>query len=160
MNIAGLPAHPLLVHLAVVLVPIAALAFVLVMWRGSWRRAYGGLIAAAAAVGAAGALLAAQSGESLEHTLRATQGIRRELGEHPEQGDAAEFLALIFGLVAVALWAIDRWGARWSLPAWTPVLVYAAGVLAAAGSTGAMVVAGDSGARLVWETLGTFVTPR
>jgi hypothetical protein len=39
-NAFGLPAHPLVVHAAVVLVPLAALAFVATGWRAAWRQAY------------------------------------------------------------------------------------------------------------------------
>jgi hypothetical protein len=39
-KVYGLPAHPLLVHAAVVLVPLAAVALVTTGWRETWRRAY------------------------------------------------------------------------------------------------------------------------
>ena len=111
INIAGLPAHPLLVHLAVVFVPLAAAAFVLTMWRDTWRRGYASLVAAGAAAGATGAVLAAQSGEALEETLRRTAPTRPRFGEHPEQGDTAEILAVVFAIIAITVWALDRWGA-------------------------------------------------
>jgi uncharacterized membrane protein len=159
MTIAGLPAHPLLVHLAVVLVPIAAVAFVALMWRPAWRQQYGWLIAAMAVAGGVGAFLAAQSGEALEDTLRQVTGTRVKLGDHPDNGDTAEILALLFAATTVAMWSVERWGQRWSLPAWTPRAVYIVGAIAAVGAAATMVIAGDSGARLVWQELGTFVKP-
>ena len=39
-TIFGLPAHPLLVHLAVVLVPVTAVAVVVATLRPAWRRRY------------------------------------------------------------------------------------------------------------------------
>ncbi len=93
MNIAGLPAHPLLVHLAVVMVPLGGLAFIGTMWRAAWRREYAWLIAVVALVGALGAILAAQTGESLEHALRAASTTRLRLGDHPQQGSTAEVMA-------------------------------------------------------------------
>ncbi|PRY00832.1 DUF2231 domain-containing protein [Allonocardiopsis opalescens] len=41
LAVFGVPAHPLVVHAAVVLVPLAALCAVLVAARPAWRRAYG-----------------------------------------------------------------------------------------------------------------------
>ena len=160
MNIAGLLAHPLLVHLAVIFVPMSAVAFALVMWRTSWRRQYGWLIVAAAVIGAVGAFLAAQSGESLEHALRQTTGTRVRLGDHPDQGDTAEIFAMLFAVVAAAAWTIEQYGAQWGLPAWAFRVAYVLGVCVAIGAIVTIVIAGDSGARLVWQQLGTFVKPR
>ncbi|MCB9482719.1 MAG: hypothetical protein H6675_01805 [Dehalococcoidia bacterium] len=39
-SIAGLPAHPLVVHGAVVLVPLAAVALIAIGWRKDWRKHY------------------------------------------------------------------------------------------------------------------------
>lgn len=64
-KIFGLPAHPLLVHAAVVLVPLAALALVAVGWKEAWRRVYYLPVALIAMAGAGSAFLAKQSGETL-----------------------------------------------------------------------------------------------
>ncbi len=136
-------------------VPLAAAAFVLTMWRDTWRRGYASLVAAGAAAGATGAVLAAQSGEALEETLRRTAPTRPRFGEHPEQGDTAEILAVVFAIIAITVWALDRWGA----PPRIQRAAYVVGTLVAVAATATMVIVGDSGARLVWEQLGTFVSP-
>lgn len=158
MTVLGLPLHPLVVHLAVVFVPLAAIAFVGVMWRAEWRRAYGSLVTSAAVVGAVGALLAAQSGEDMEDRLRRTTGQRLDFGSHPDQGDATQMLAIVFALVAVALWFIERRGVRG--PSWLPTAAYGLGAVLAVSATVAITLTGHSGATLVWAELGTFVTPR
>jgi uncharacterized membrane protein len=160
MTIAGLPLHPFAVHLSVTLVPAAAFAFTLVMWKPAWRLTYGWLIAAAAVLGAAGSFLAVQSGEALEDALKQAAATRVQFGEHPEQGETAQALSLAFAAVVVALWAVDRWADRWSLPAWAPHSTYGLGVVISIATVVTVTIAGDSGARLVWEELGTFVSPR
>ncbi|MEI7926526.1 MAG: DUF2231 domain-containing protein [Chloroflexota bacterium] len=160
MQIAGIPAHPLMVHAAVVLVPLALLGYLGLLWRVEGRRTYGWLVTGVAVAGAVAAILAAQSGESLEHALRLASGARPQFGEHPDQGDTAEFLSVAFGAAVVALWGLERFGARWPLPAWTPTALYVLGALVGLAATGMIVVAGHSGATLAWDTLGTFVKPK
>ena len=80
MEIAGLPLHPLVVHLAVVLVPGAAIAFIATMWHPAWRRAYLWLVVLAAVGGAVGAFVAAQSGEMLEDAIRRSVATRPRFG--------------------------------------------------------------------------------
>lgn len=67
----GLPAHPLVVHLPVVLVPLAALAVLALALRPRLLRTFGVVVTVLAGVGFAGALLATNSGEALEESFRA-----------------------------------------------------------------------------------------
>ena len=85
-TVFGLPAHPLLVHAAVVLVPLAALALIATGWHEAWRRAYLLPITLLAVGGAGFSFLAKQSGESLQQSVRAAG---KRVGDHPEQGDTA-----------------------------------------------------------------------
>jgi len=92
----GLPAHPLLVHIPVVLIPLALLAALLALWPAVRRPA---LIAAAglAVVGAAGAVLAVGAGEKLQDQVRESERVE----EHAEQGEQVELPAIAFGVVAL-----------------------------------------------------------
>ena len=54
----GVPAHPLMVHVAVVLVPLAALALIAVGWNRAWRHQYYLPIALVSVAGAVGAFFA------------------------------------------------------------------------------------------------------
>ncbi len=71
-NLVGLPAHPLIVHAAVVLLPIAAIATVAVAVVPRWRRPYAPLALAASLVAAGTIWLAMESGESLEERVTET----------------------------------------------------------------------------------------
>ena len=154
-SIAGLPAHPLVVHGAVVLVPLAAVALIAIGWRKDWRKHYSLPVALIAWAGWFLAQMASGSGEALEHDLKgaarqAGQNVR--FGDHTELGSTAAFIALILAIAATGLWVIDRWGSRFNLPPWATTAMYAAGCLAAVAATAWMVQAGHTGAQLAWDT--------
>lgn len=162
-TIFNLPVHALVVHAAVIFVPLAAIALVATGWRSTWRRHYSLPVALLAVAGATAAFIAAQSGGDLQSAIKdaaKASGVRARFGEHPEQGDTAQIAAIAFAITAVAFWAVDRWGRRIGLPTWVPAVMYGAGVLVAAAATLTMVNAGHSGATLVWENLGTYATTR
>jgi hypothetical protein len=91
----GLPAHPLLVHIPVVLIPTALLVLLVALWRPGRRPA---VIAGAvlAVVGGIGAVLAVGAGEKLEHRVKETEQVE----EHAENGDQVELPAIAFALLA------------------------------------------------------------
>ena len=158
-NVFGLPAHPLLVHAAVVLVPLAALALIAVGWNDAWRRAYYLPIALLAAGGAIAAFLAKQSGEGLQESVRQAG---KKVGEHPEQGDTAFIFAGILAVACIALYVYHAFGERirermgWTdrfrLPINEHLALYVVSIPIAALAVYTMLVAGHSGATLVWKT--------
>ncbi len=157
-KIFGLPAHPLLVHAAVVLVPLSALALISIGWRDAWRRMYLLPITLLAIAGAGSAFLAKESGEPLQESVRAAG---KRVGEHPEQGDTAFIFAGLFAAACLALYAYQTWGDRlrerlgWTqkfrLPVDETVAIYVISIPIAAIAIWTMVVAGHSGAKLVWD---------
>ena len=160
IEVFGLPAHPLIVHAAVVLIPLAAIGLLGLGWKPAWRHQFGLSIAVIAIAGAGAAFLAAATGESIEGTIRDAAGTRVNFGEHPEQGELARNISLLFAAAACAMWAVETYKERLNLKPWLPVATYlgasALGVVAVA----SIVVAGHSGAALVWKDVGNFVTPR
>jgi hypothetical protein len=155
----GLPAHPLLVHGAVVLVPLAAGAFIVAGVKQSWRHAYYFPITVIALAGGFLAFLAKQSGEPLTDSVRQAG---QRVGEHPEQGDTAFFFAMLFALACAGAFALLQFGPRLrkalpidqipTLPVSYDTLVYLGTASLAVVAIVTMVVAGHSGAKLVWET--------
>jgi uncharacterized membrane protein len=93
----GLPAHPLLVHVPVVIIPLALLVALVALWPRA-RRGAALAAAALALVGAVGTVLAAGSGEELEDDVRETELVE----EHAEQGEQVELPALAFAVLAIA----------------------------------------------------------
>ncbi|MBI2764370.1 MAG: hypothetical protein HYX53_00500 [Chloroflexi bacterium] len=162
-TIFGLPAHALLVHAAVVLVPLAVVLFAAACWRQAWRARYSLPIALLALGGAGFALLAKQTGGPLQQSIRQAAkaaGARASFGEHPEQGNTALVFAVFFALAAAAVWAIERYRSRYSLPKWAPAASYAIALVPAALALLTMLQAGHSGAQLVWKDVGTFAASR
>lgn len=163
-KLAGLPAHALIVHAAVVMVPLAFLALMATGWRAPWRQVYALPIALLAAGGAFFAIMAAGTGEPLEHRVRdaaRAQGLERpRFGDHPEDGEMARNLAVVFALTAIGLFLVTKYGKRWNLPAWAPTAVYALAVVVGLGATGIMVAAGHSGAQLVWKDVGSLAAAK
>ena len=152
-NIGGVPAHPLLVHIPVVLVPLALIFAVAALWPRIRKPM---IVAAActAALGGIGVLLAAGSGESLVGGVR-SQSNRQLLHDHTEKGDAAQAPAAIFGVLAVGAAAEEFWRRRRSgksqLPKWAPIALLSATVLSGAVATKYVYDAGHSGATSVWD---------
>jgi predicted membrane protein DUF2231 len=162
-TVLGLPVHVLLVHFAVVLVPLAALVLIGTCWRPRWRVTYSLPVAALAVGGAVAAFISAQSGGTLRRSIRETaltEGTRARFGSHPGYGNIAEVAAMFLALAAVAIWGTERWGARFQLKTWMAPVVYAASCGIALLAIVTMVLAGHSGSTLVWKDLGNYVTSR
>lgn len=150
----GLPAHVLLVHFVVVLVPLAALALVAcATWPGAAQR-MGLVLPLLALVTLASVPVTTGAGEWLEEHVAADALVRR----HAELGDGLLPWAGGLFLLAVVVWWTGRRnatagasrGARWSA---TPVRI-AVAVLSLAVATGAVVDVyriGDSGAKAAWH---------
>lgn len=175
VEINGLPAHVLIVHVVVVLIPAAALCVVLSAWWPRARRWLGVLTPIAAFAGLAIVPVTTNAGEWLAERLGETPLIER----HEELGE--QMLWWAGGLFAVALvqWAWHRYadarprtaaerepvGAggerleparRTGGPAGTRITVVSVliGVVATAVAVGSavhVVRVGESGSRAVWE---------
>lgn len=141
--VAGVPAHPLLVHAVVVLVPLAAAGAVAVAARPAWERAYGPLVAALALGGAVSATLARFAGEQLEDLIEISPGFEPVIDQHESFGLFTVWASWPFALLAVTA-TVLVWRGR-------PVRVV--GALAAVAGVVAVVatvLAGHSGAAAVW----------
>lgn len=144
MDVFGLPLHPLLVHAPVVLVPLAALAALLVaFWRAA-RERYGWLVVGLAAVAAASAVAARLSGEVF---LESMGGGTPAAQAHSNWGLIAPFPAAALAVaVAVLVWLDRRPGGTRRLG---PVFVVLT-TLAALASLVLIGLTGHSGATAVW----------
>ena len=153
-TLLGVPAHPLLVHIAVVFTPLAALGTVAIVLRADWRRRYGWLVVAAAFLAFAGTELATGSGEKLRPKIDPTDALRQHIRlARTARPLVFVFFVLVTGYVAVTdprLRRFDRLrGHR--------LLVVAAAVVTLAGAAAAttwMVLAGHQGAKVTWSGIG------
>jgi uncharacterized membrane protein len=150
----GLPLHPLVVHGVVVLLPLAVLGTIAIAARPLWRRSYGHLVVAAAAVATLLIPVATSSGEALEKHVGAP-------GTHAALGDQLIWFALPLLVLDLALVVMSRRDDRTATTtAGTavsvrsgrgPISAVAALSVVAALATGVQVYrVGDSGARAAW----------
>ncbi|ANP51358.1 hypothetical protein J2Z21_002861 [Streptomyces griseochromogenes] len=156
MNLVnGLPAHVLLVHVVVVLIPLTALALVTAaLWPRAARR-LGPLLPLLALVALISVPLTTHAGEWLERHVDDDALVRR----HTELGDG--LLPWAFGLFVLAgavWWAARRaaaesgqsGGRRWSaLP--VRIVVGVASLAVAVGAVVDVYRIGDSGAKAAWH---------
>lgn len=87
-----------MVHLAIVMLPLAALALMTIVAVPRWRRAYGWLSIGAAMLGTGGAVLSKESGEALADQV----GLP---ASHAEWGDRLFATSLVFVADAVVWFA-------------------------------------------------------
>ena len=148
--VEGLPAHVLLVHAQVVLVPATALAVLAAAWLPSLRRRLGLALPGLALAVLVLTPLTTESGEWLQGQLPSTPLI----AAHAELGGV--MLRWVVGLFVAAL-AVHLLGRRVDQPggpATGTALRVAVAVVAsvlAVGATVATMRIGESGSRAVWE---------
>ncbi len=91
----GLPAHPLFVHVPVVLIPTTVLAAILFVIRPDWFSRYGIALAVASIVAMSSIFLAMQAGAALRNALNLQGQSATLISEHSH---AAHILAIIYVL--------------------------------------------------------------
>lgn len=153
----GLPAHPLIVHGATVLVPLAAIGGIVIAFSPTWRERIGIVVAGIAGIAVVLTWFASESGEALEEGVEATADWQL-LRTHTQMGDGAAawilpLAALVIGLVAYA-WSRKRAGRPLARPSFQqPVaLLLALGIVASGvAATYRIIAVGHSGAKSVWH---------
>jgi hypothetical protein len=141
--IFGLPVHPLVVHSAVVLVPLVAIAALVMSYLPSFSRRYGKLVIIFAVIAQISLFIAKQSGESFEERLG------KEVERHAEFGEIAPFTFLPLLILLFIRWRMDREGAAIGSPVvrrLVSMLLVAAAILALI----YIFLTGHSGAESVW----------
>lgn len=150
-TIFGLPAHPLIVHAVVVLVPLAAIsALVVAVWPAA-RARYAPLALGIATLALISVPLATHTGEQLERHVQPSAFVER----HTEMADGLlPFMGLLWlGLLALVVARRLGEGANWSR-----YVAVAAAVVAVVGAVASGVQVariGDSGARAAWHGVAT-----
>jgi hypothetical protein len=148
-NAFGLPAHPLFLHVPVVLIPLLVLATIPLVARPAWRERYGLAWGTLGVAALAGTVLTASAGEKFIEEQRFVSSV---LHDHQEAGDTLRILMFVF--VALILVTIVRdWRARRGAPLGGAAI--GAGlsvvVLLLAAATGFFVVrTGHLGSKATW----------
>jgi hypothetical protein len=139
-EVSGLPAHVLLVHAVVVLVPLAALALVVAALWPAFRRRLGIVVPLVALLGLVLVPVTTHAGEWLASRVPSTTLVR----DHTELGDS--LLPWAFGVfvLATGVWLLGRYGTKRSAAAPGGTTGDAAGDAgSAAASRGRLVLVGQ-----------------
>ncbi|MDW3219429.1 MAG: DUF2231 domain-containing protein [Acidimicrobiales bacterium] len=147
-SLFDLPAHPFFIHLPLVLVPINAIAAVVIACRRTWQRRYAVSLAIAAFVAAVGAVLAARSGEELNEELSSRIGPLAE--EHQSLAETGVWLALAFFVASLVVVLVQRMTASETGERVAQGVMMTAAALAI-GAAVWIVRAGHEGSRIVWD---------
>jgi cytochrome b involved in lipid metabolism/F0F1-type ATP synthase membrane subunit c/vacuolar-type H+-ATPase subunit K len=138
-TIGGLPIHPLAVHVAVVLLPLSALALALLIFVPKWRAAYLPLTLAGLAVSTGFSYLAKESGEALAERV----------GE-PQTHEALGTILFPAAVGLLALGVAFYFLQRFKRPKWQIQAAAAAALLAIASVTTLTYFVGHTCAEATW----------
>ncbi len=151
-TILGLPVHALVMHVVVVLVPLAAAGVVAIAAVPRWRERFGVVVLAIATAGLAAVPVATRSGGKLEDRLGASGVVARQINHHQEWGQRVIWPTLAMWLLAVVLVLMDRQGRQGTAVKVVAVLAALAAVAAAT----AVTITGHLGSTAVWScTVGS-----
>ena len=146
ITFGGLPLHPLVVHVVVVLVPLTALGAILMAVMPRFSRRFGPLVALGAFISMGSAVLAKEAGEQLAL-------VKDVSADHLRWGDQAPLWVGLFGLVVIVFWFFDRGiPVNRSRPMWLRMLAFVVIALSLV-ATVFVLGAGHSGAEAVWASL-------
>jgi uncharacterized membrane protein len=169
----GLPAHPLLVHAPIVLLPIASIATVVLVAKPAWRRSLQVWWMAGVVLVFVLLFASKQSGEALLDGIESTSGEGAVLVDrHAQLADQTTLIAFVWMLVAVVLVGGEKWSQRsavvvaddGSTTAAAPDSAVARGLVAVAAVLGViatiwLIRTGHEGANSVWGTRVDFIFP-
>ncbi len=142
MEINGLPAHALLVHFVVVILPLTSLAAVVVsVWPAAQRK-----LTFLVPLGAVAGLVAVPITTRAGTDLAAKLGNPAFLDHHRQLGGMVLPWAAALAVTTVGQWLYLRRGGTGAARIALSVLV----VVSAAGTAAIVALAGDAGAQTVW----------
>jgi hypothetical protein len=147
--VLGLPLHPLIVHLTVVMLPLSALGAIAIAFRPAWSKRFGLIVVAGALVGAVAALISRSSGQELALQVGAP-------ASHVNYGNVLPAGAIVFFAVVTIFWLLDR-GIPGNRRRPIGLRIFAGVVvLVSVGTIVLTALTGHSGAEAVWGSIGAF----
>jgi len=159
-KIFGLPAHPLLVHAPVILIPLCAIGAIWIAVSPTWRHRIGWIVVVLAGGAVGASQLAAGSGEALQDAMDKDTAL---VERHAELGETFVWFAFAFFLAVLALMVWDTMQRRKASAAGeepdlrglgrsgTAIVLGILVVVTALGATFRVYQVGHSGAESVWE---------
>lgn len=149
-----LPAHPLMVHLPVVAIPVLAIGAVIAVLHRPTRARYGSALMVLAVVAVVATFVAANSGAALADGLDYPES---QIGDHRDLGNTLRWFVLGLGVATLGHlgWVSTARGER--LPSWVSPAVRVLVVVFALLSLVWVIRTGHEGAKSVWEEPGALL---
>ena len=141
--VAGLPLHPLIIHVSVILIPLVAISALVMSYLPSFSRRYGKAIFSLALVAQGSLFLSRTTGQAL------TKIMEKDLGRHADLGEVAPFITLPMVALIYLRFRMDRSGTTFG-SVFVRRLTSIALIVASLASIAIVFLVGHSGAVSVW----------
>jgi uncharacterized membrane protein len=158
---SGLPAHPLFVHVPVVLIPVTVIAAVAFAIKPEWLSRYGIALAVVSIVAMSSIFLTMQAGAALREELNLQGQAAQLISEHSHAAHILAYVYVLFTAVLIVSFAAQRISGGWltglglvDRPLSSRTMFTALRVVLVLLSIGAGYMVfrtGDLGAKAVWE---------
>jgi hypothetical protein len=158
---SGLPAHPLFVHVPVILIPTTVVAAVVFVFKREWLVRYGIALAVVSIVAMSSIFLTMQAGAALRGELNLEGQAAKLISEHSQAAHIVAVIYVVFTATLIVTFAAQRisGGMPTGLaivdellsPRWVLAGLSIALVLLSIGAGYMCFRTGDLGARAVWQ---------
>ncbi len=105
---SGLPAHPLFVHVPVVLIPTTVVAAVVFMFKREWLSRYGIALAVVSIVAMSSTFLTMQAGAALRGALHLQGQAAKLISEHSHAAHILAIVYVVFTATLIVTFAAQR----------------------------------------------------
>jgi uncharacterized membrane protein len=151
-QISGLPVHVLVLHFAVVLIPLLALGAIVYAVVPRWRARIGWAVVLLAIIAPICAFVTRESGEKFYDRVKASPKGKEMLDQHMHFGNYTMWFTIALGVVTLVMTIATLRRPDKRLPR-VPDVALAVVMVALAAISGYYVFrTGDSGAHVVWGT--------
>ena len=141
--VAGLPLHPLIIHVSVILIPLVAISALVMSYLPSFSRRYGKAIFSLALVAQGSLFLSRTTGQAL------TKIMEKDMGRHADLGEVAPFITLPMVALIYLRFRMDRSGTTFG-SVFVRRLTSISLIVASLASIAIVFLVGHSGAVSVW----------
>jgi hypothetical protein len=104
----GLPAHPLIIHVPVVLIPLSIIGALACVYRPAWFTRYGILLCCIAILAMSSIFLAMQAGSALQGLLHLQGQAAHLISEHSQAANILAFVFIAFTAILILTFSATR----------------------------------------------------
>jgi hypothetical protein len=150
-TILGLPVHSLVVHVVVVLVPLAAVGVIGMAIVPAWRERFGAAVLAIATIGLVSVPVATISGNKLKARLNASGITGDQINHHMNMGKLVIYPTAALWVLAVTMVVMDRRSRGGGAGSTSVKVVAILSIVAALAAAIQVTITGHLGSTAVWS---------